>query len=135
MKTDKNIEEFAKKLIKDAQLESPSSNFVNKVMDAIELETKRVKIKGYKPLISKWGWLIILLVVSFLCYFMLTGTPQSSTLLAKYSSKFIDIIKAINIFEGIQLSKMFTFSFVFFSALVVLQIFVIKNYFNKQYTV
>lgn len=140
MKPDKkNIEEFTKYLIKEAQLESPSSDFVNKVMNAVELEAKPVDLKNYKPLISKLGWIIILVCVAVTGFFMISGTPQSSTLLEKIDFTFLETFKplletfkSINLFEGIRISKLFTFSFVFFSALVILQIFIIKNYFNRQ---
>lgn len=132
MKPDKKIEEFTKYLIKEAHLGSPSSDFVNKVMDAVELEAKPIVLKNYKPLISKLGWIFILVGIVAVSFFMLSGTSQSSDLLSKIDFSFLDKIRSLNLFGGIQFSKLFTFSFVFFSALVILQIFVIKNYFNRQ---
>lgn len=38
MKTDKEIDEFVKYIVKEASVEKPSEEFVNKVMDAIYLE-------------------------------------------------------------------------------------------------
>ena len=135
MKPDKNIEDFTKYIIEEAQVEGPSKNFVNKVMDAVKLEKELSSIKIYKPLISKTAWVLIIGVFTVISVFMLTGSTQSSSIFSKINFTFLDKIPSINLFESIHFSNTFTFSFIFFSVLVLFQLLAIKNYFNRQDTV
>ncbi len=141
MKPIKNIEEITKYIIKEAQIESPSEDFLNKVMNSVKLERKLSLRKVYQPLISKSAWLLIITVFFGLSIFMLAGNSENSYLLSKVNVSFFDKITSIkvlenipsiNIFKNIHFSSTFTYSFVFFSILVMLQLWVIKNYFNKQ---
>lgn len=141
MKPIKNIEEITKYIIKEAQIESPSKDFLNKVMNSVKLESKRSLSKVYQPLISKSAWLLIIMVFFAFSIFMLAGNSENSYLLSKLnvsffnkitSIKVFENISSINIFKNIHFSSTFTYSFVFFSILVMLQLLVIKNYFNKQ---
>ncbi|NQV77723.1 MAG: hypothetical protein HQ490_05140 [Lutibacter sp.] len=141
MKPIKNIEEITKYIIKEAQVESPSNDFLNKVMDSVKLENQLSLSKVYKPLISKSAWLLIITVFVALSIFTLTGNSGNYDLFSKVDVSFLNKIPSINIFENISsinifknihFSSTFTFSFLFFSILVMLQLFVIKNYFNKQ---
>jgi hypothetical protein len=132
MKQDKNIEKFTKYIIKEAQIESPSKNFVNKVMDAVKLENELSAIKIDKPLISKPIWVLIIVAFAVSCIFILTGFSQSTTIFSKINFTFLDEIPTVNLFESIHFSNTFTFSFMFFSILVLFQLFAIKNYFNRQ---
>jgi len=132
MKQDKNIENFTKYIIEEAQFESPSKNFVNKVMDAVKLENELSSIKIDKPLISKSAWVLIIAAFAVSCVFILMGSSQSTTIFSKINFIFLDDLPTINWFESIHFSNTFTFSFMFFSVLVIFQLLAIKNYFNKQ---
>ena len=134
MKTEKNIEEFTKYIMKEANVEEPSADFLIKVMSSVKLERKRYTSKIYKPLISKSAWAVIAFVIISLGVFILGGTSNSMKIPNTHIALF-DRIASINIFERIQISETFAFSFVLFSLLVILQLLVIKNYFNKQNTV
>ncbi len=133
MKPDKNIEKFTKYIIEEAQVESPSSNFVNKVMDSVKLESKLSISRVYKPLISKPAWIVIMVVFVALSIFILAGNYENATIFSKIDLTFLDKILSFNLFERIHFSTTFTFSFVIFSILVLIQIAAIKNYFNKQH--
>jgi hypothetical protein len=132
MKTEKNIEEFIKFIIKEANVEEPSADFLNKVMDSVKLENKLSLSKVYKPVISKSVWVAITMAIVALCIFILTGTSQNSIKMPNIHFALFDEIASINLFERIHFSDTFTFSFVLFSLLVILQLVVIKNYFNRQ---
>jgi hypothetical protein len=132
MKTEKNIEEFTKYIMKEANVEKPSADFLNKVMDSVKMESELSVSKVYQPLISKSAWASIAVAFVALCIFILTGTSQDSLLIPNIHFTILDKISSINLFERIHLSETFTFSFVLFSILVILQLIVIKNYFNKH---
>ena len=141
MKTNKNIEKFTEFIIKEAVIESPSPNFLNKVMDSVKIESELSSSKVYQPLISKSVWILITTVFMTLLIFILTGTSFDFSLVSNIDFSFFDRLSSINIadkipsihiFENIHLSDTFTFSFVFFSMLVIVQLMVIKNYINKE---
>jgi hypothetical protein len=132
MKTEKNIEEFTKYIMKEANVEKPSADFLNKVMDSVKMESELSLSKVYRPLISKSAWAAIAVAFVALCIFILTGASQDSLLIPTIHFAIFDKIPSINLFERIQLSETFTFSFVLFSILAILQLVVIKNYFNKH---
>lgn len=132
MKPDKNIEEITKYIIKEAKVETPSADFLNKVMDSVRLESELSLSRMYKPLISKSAWVLISIVFVALSIFILTGAPQTPTIFSKIDVSFLDKLPSINVFERIHFSNTFTFSFILFSVLVLFQLVAIKNYFNKQ---
>ena len=131
MKADKNIEDFARFIIKEATIETPSENFVAKVMDKIQVEKAPILNKE-KPLISVIGWLFIFLFVVGICSFILFGTYESSSLLSNFDWSFMNNLPSLNLLDNIHFSSTFNFSFIFFSVLVILQLVVIKNYANKE---
>jgi len=132
MKTEKDIEEFTKYIMKEANAEKPSADFLNNVMDSVKMESELSLSKVYQPLISKSAWAAIAIACVALCIFILTGASQDSLLIPNIQLTILDRISSINIFERIHLSQTFTFSFVLFSIFVILQLVVIKNYFNKH---
>lgn len=132
MKTEKNIEEFTKFVIKEASIEEPSADFLTKVMDSVKLENKLSVSKVYKPVISKSAWGVIAITFVFFGIFILTGVSQDSMKLPNINFSIFNEIVSTNLFGRIHFSDIFTFSFVLFSLLVILQLAAIKNYFNKQ---
>lgn len=140
MKTDKNIEKFTKYIIKEGQVESPSPDFLDKVMTSVKLEHKLSLAKVYKPLISKKVWVLIAIVFIVVSGSILKGKPLDNSILSNLDFSFFDKlssfnifenIPSINIFDSIHFSNTFTFSTMFFSVLVIFQIIVIKNYINR----
>ena len=134
MKPDKNIEKFTKYIIKEAQFETPSNEFLNKVMDLVKLEKEPALSIAYKPLISKPFWLLIVIGFIALSIFILTGTSTYPSVFSKIDLSFLDKLPSLNFFENIHFSNTFTLSFVFFSILVLFQLIVIKNYYNSEVT-
>ncbi len=132
MKTEKNIEEFTKYIMKEANLEKPSDDFLNRVMHSVKMERELSLSKVYQPLISKPAWAAIGVGIIVLCVIILKGTSEDSLLIPNIDFTAFDKIASINLFERIQFSDTFTFSFVVFSFLVILQLAVIKNYFDKH---
>jgi|SRR5660397_116151 len=132
MKTEKDIEEFTKYIMKEANVEEPSADFLNNVMHSVKIESELSLSKIYQPLISKSAWAAIAVGIVVLCVFILTGTSQDSVLIPNINFTLFDKISSINFFERIHLFDTFTFGFVLFSFLVILQLIVIKNYFNKH---
>ena len=132
MKQDKNIDDFSKYLLKDVGLEKPSANFVTNVINTINFEENKVSKVVYKPIISKLGWIFIATSFIGLMIFLTISNTESVIQVPAIDLSFFNKLKAINIFENIKLSKIFTFSFILFSVLVLVQFHFIKKYFNKN---
>lgn len=132
MKTEKNMDEFTKYIMMEADVEAPSADFLNKVMDSVKLESKPSLSEVYKPLISKSVWAIITAAIIALSIFIVTGTSQNPTMFSTIDLDIFNKINSVNLLGRIHFSDTFTLSFVLFSIFVILQLVVIKNYFNKQ---
>lgn len=132
MKTEKKIEEFTKQLIKEAGVESPSSNFVKNIMSSIAVEKSSIKKLTYTPIISKPVWVVMALFFSAICVFIVTGMVDASVFQKYLNFNIFSKIATLNLFENIRFSPTFTFSFVVFSILVWVQLVVIRNFVNKQ---
>ena len=132
MKQDKYIDDFSKDILKDIGLETPSANFVNNVLKTINVENTLVSNSVYKPLISKRGWFFIVVCLIVLFTYFYTSNTESSIQYPVIDLSFLNKLMAINIFENIKLSKIFSFSFILFSVLVLVQLHFIKKYFNKN---
>ena len=128
-----NIEDFTKFIMNDVQLEKPSADFVENVMGKISLENKPVIETIYKPLISKSSWFIIFLItIAFCVYFILGNTNQSSIFsFINIDVSFLNKININAVIENIHIPDIFSILFLFFTVLVIFQIFTIKNYFNS----
>jgi len=132
MKRDKNIEEFTKYILKEANLEAPSESFVNNIMDTIAVENNKSKVTVYKPLISKVSWFLIAISLIILFVFLYKTNTESTYLLSLIDVSFLDKFSDINIFKNLKLPTIFTFSCVVFSVLVIFQLHYIKKYFNTR---
>lgn len=133
MKTDKEIDEFAKYIVKEASVEKPSEEFVNKVMDAIYLENTTALNTSFKPLISNTSWFVIVLIFASVIGYLLNIETKLPAMFKFIDVSFFKNISSIEIFSKIHFSNTFTLSFIIFSIFVIFQLIVIKNYFNKQH--
>jgi len=135
MKEEKKIKDFTKYLMSKIEVDTPSEDFLANVMRSVEVESEIETVIAYKPLISKsvWGLMIVLFLA--LIVFIITGSTVNHYLIEAIDLKVINDISEIDLFKNIHFSKTFTFSFILFSAFVVIQLFVIKNYFNKQHSI
>lgn len=128
-----NIEDFTKFIMNDVQLEKPSADFVENVMGKISLENNPVIKTIYKPLISKSSWLIISLITITFCIYLIFGNTNQSGLISfiNIDVSFLNKINFTAVFENIHIPDIFSILFLFFTILVIFQIFAIKNYFDR----
>ncbi|MDX1828292.1 MAG: hypothetical protein R3342_01980 [Lutibacter sp.] len=131
MKTKKNIEYFTRYVIKESSIEKPSVDFVGKVMNRIDLERIPIYENKYKPLISKLGWIIISIVLILSSIYFWSKKFSSSNYLSELNLSFSTNLSLTKIFNEINIPSTFTFVFLFFTILVVIQLLIIKKYFDK----
>ena len=134
MGENKHIEEldaFTKKYIKEIKEEAPSIDFTSNLMNVL-LQKENSAIYKATPLISKkvWGILIGLLVVSI--FYVSRGTSLNWVKTPKLNLDFMSKIQIPNLFEGITVSNTMLYACFFFTIMIFVQIYVLKNHFTKN---
>ncbi|TDW50086.1 hypothetical protein EV144_102520 [Flavobacterium sp. 270] len=126
--SDKNIEQLIDKMMAENTLDSPSFDFTSKIMSEV-LILEQKKLKTYKPLISQSVWIFIGLVLTGLIIYasLFSETSQNLEIGKIYTDKIS------NLFSGIHLSKTIIYAILIVPFMVLLQIGVLKNYFDKKY--
>lgn len=126
--SDKNIEQLIDKMMAENTLDSPSFDFTSKIMSEV-LILEQKKLKTYKPLISQSVWIFIGLVLAGLIIYasLFSETSQNLEIGKIYTDKIS------NLFSGIHLSKTIIYAILIVPFMVLLQIGVLKNYFDKKY--
>ncbi|SHG00973.1 hypothetical protein [Flavobacterium defluvii] len=129
--SDKNIEQLIDKMMAEEKLQSPSIDFTSKIMAKVELlEEKKVKI--YKPLISKSVWVLLgAAVIGLFIYISLFSETGNNLKIDKIGELYSN--KVASVFSGIQFSKTLLYTILVVPFMVLVQIGVLKNYFDKKY--
>ena len=124
----KNIDRLTEKLVKEAGIHKPSSNFLSNVMLAVE--QKSVK-QAYQPLISRTTWLVIgiLTVVLTLVLYIYPFVELSFISDLQLSEK----LNFQNPFSGIKFSKTTVYA-VGFLGLFLIQIPFLKGLIEQRYS-
>lgn len=126
--SDKNIENLIDKMMAENTLESPSIDFTSKIMSQVLAVEKR-KIKAYRPLISKPMWVFIgLNLIALTIYSIFTNNDVSNFEIVKLYTD-----KASTLFSGIHFSKNILYAILVVPFMTLIQIGLLKNYFDKKY--
>lgn len=126
--SDKNIENLIDKMMAENTLESPSIDFTSKIMSQVLAVEKR-KIKAYRPLISKPMWVFIgLNLIALTIYSIFTNNDVSNFEIVKLYTD-----KASTLFSGIHFSKNILYAILVVPFMILIQIGLLKNYFDKKY--
>ncbi|WP_117884460.1 hypothetical protein [Aureibaculum luteum] len=123
----KNIETLVDKLMQDDALTTTSMQFTNSIMAQVE-QLDLQKAFEYKPLISKKVWLLIsFLTVSALVYIARYENLTQSKWLNYFEFDF-----SLNFLPNMHFSNTTLYATIIVSILFLIQIIVLKNYFNKR---
>ncbi len=129
-KTNKHLENFTGKLMKENSLDKPSVDFTAQVMSKVWVTNTAFV---YKPLISKQVWVIIFVGIFSLAGYLLlnmTETPSRSW----FSN--IDLSKInfphFNFMAGSKISTVSLYTVAIATGSLLIQISFIKNRFNKR---
>ncbi|TPG44528.1 hypothetical protein [Flavobacterium pectinovorum] len=126
--SDKNIENLIDKMMSENTLESPSIDFTSRIMSQV-LKLEKSKVKAYKPLISKTTWVFIgITLVALTAYSVYSNNDISNFEIAKIYSD-----KASALFSGIHISKNILYALLIVPFMILVQIGILKNYFDKKY--
>lgn len=132
---DKYLDDFTKKIIKKAALESPSIHFTSEIMSQVAaLNDKSVTV--YKPLISKKVWFLIALSFVVLCTYLILGTEtEKESWLSTLDFNALSNNNFTNALSGFKMSKTLMYAVVFFGLMFCIQIPFLKNHFDKRFEV
>lgn len=122
---DKNAERFVEKIMASTQLETPSPDFTSKLMAQISV-SEPVKTKVYQPLISKWGWMGICSLIAIVILFSAFGNTEKTTLELPFVSKLSNLVPTVKI------SDTTSYAILIVTVMVLVQISVLKKYFDSR---
>lgn len=130
------LEAMLEQLMRDDVLESPSANFTHKVMDEVyAIEESSSSVFQYKPLISKKAWWVIAIVFTVLIAYIWTRggastepTLLSSVQLPKFNYSVLDNLNW-------QLTGAFKYGAIFFAVMILVQMTVLKSYFDRRLSI
>ncbi|MWB96612.1 hypothetical protein GON26_19795 [Flavobacterium sp. GA093] len=126
--SDKNIENLIEKMMSEDTLQSPSMDFTSNIMSQI-LVAEKVQPKVYQPLISKsvWFFVIVLMIALGVYANFFSGTGYNLEIGKSYSDKISSV------FSGIHFSKKTVYAILIVPVMVLIQITLLKNYFDRKY--
>ncbi|NND50907.1 MAG: hypothetical protein HKN54_00790 [Flavobacteriaceae bacterium] len=128
--TEQHLDKLTKKIIGSMPLETPSSNFTSSVMTQIEgLDAKSIV---HQPLISRRAWFIVALIGIAFIAFNIFGNVESLGWFESVDFGVLTDNKISESLSGITISKTLLYSAVMFGVFMLIQITVLKNYFDKR---
>ncbi|MCP2026516.1 hypothetical protein L1276_001660 [Flavobacterium sp. HSC-32F16] len=129
--SDKNIEQLIEKMMAEEKLQSPSIDFTFQIMAKVELLEEK-KLKTYKPLISKPVWILMgLAIVALVIYISLFSVSENNLKIDEIGKLYSD--KIANSFSGIHFSKNIMYAILIVPFMILVQVGILKNYFDKKY--
>lgn len=131
-KSDQHIEDMVDRIMKEVSLDTPSLNFTSNVMMKVDTLMKPVTIV-YKPLISKRSWVFVMVaIVGLICYFMLTPSVKSSGWFSNIDFSVVSNNILTNTISSLKLSRTAFYAIIMLSVMLIIQIPILKNYFNSR---
>ena len=130
--TDKYIEKFVDKMMKEISLETPSVDFTAQIMSQV-LKIKTSQTTVYKPLISKWVWYgIFISMLGLIAYLSFNSSAVSGGLLEKFNLGTLPKFSMPNLFSGLHFSKTTIYACVLLTLMLFIQIPIIKHVMNRR---
>ena len=133
--SDKELDEFVGKLLRENPIESPSLNFTSKIMEQVETMPQN-ELFTYRPLISKYVWAGIGLFLFIGSLLVVFGSVEMETSL----SGLMNIDEQINFdllknLPHINMPNTLVYGVLGFSFFACIQIVLIKHQFDKRFIV
>ena len=135
-KESKKIENLVHKMMKKATLESPSFDFTAQIMEQVS-SIKQSKATIYEPLISRKAWVFITISFATLLGYVLFGTQQQQPASRDHFLDFNIFTNAVfsSAFHHLFFSNVMLYAVSFLSIMILVQVYFLKTFFNKQFDV
>ncbi|MBQ4820334.1 hypothetical protein [Aquimarina sp. MMG016] len=121
------------KLVKEAGLEHPSSDFLNNVMNQVETSTIEESIV-YKPLISKKAWIVIASIVFSCLSLLLFMSGEGESMFDKINLTPIAFEGFKSPLSGLTLDKTTSYGIIFLILLFFVQVTMLKRRIDKTFS-
>jgi hypothetical protein len=122
---DKYLEKLVDTIMKDSKLEKPSLDFTAKVMSQV-LTSKKSEVYVYKPLISKYVFILFFGCLLTLCFYL---KPQTDNSINRLSESLFYNFNRLLLFS---FSKITVYSVCITSLLLLIQISFLRKHFENQ---
>ncbi|MDO6674688.1 hypothetical protein MK851_06660 [Tenacibaculum sp. 1B UA] len=128
----KELDAFTKKYINEIGEAAPSIDFTANIMDAIVQEEKS-SIYKVEPLISKKVWFVLAGILAVSILFVSKGTSSSWLQIPEIKMDYLSNIQLPNLFKNITVSNLMLSACFFFTVMVFVQIYYLKNHFTRKF--
>lgn len=128
----KELDAFTKKYINEIEAETPSIGFTANIMDAI-LKEEQSSIYKAAPLISKRVWFVLASILAVSILFVSKGASSSWLQIPEIKMDYLSNIQLPNLFENITVSNLMLSACFFFTVMVFVQIYYLKNHFTRKF--
>lgn len=128
---DKDIEKLIDKVMKEHTLQTPSFDFTSKVMSQVSA-AQATRPAHYQPLISKTGWATIFGSILTICIYVFFDATQQ----AEQSAVDLSILydnKISEVLASIHFSEVTMYAVIVLTFLILIQIPLLKNHFEKKH--
>ena len=135
MEENKKLDHFIRKSIKNVGLENPPTDFTDSVMSKIQSSTEVNAVFVYKPLLSKFVWLVILSIVALVFAYVILASPIVET--TWFSIAQLNQMITFNVsgkIPNFEVSSISVYGISIFTLFAVLQIFMVKQRIDKHFS-
>lgn len=133
---DKQFDDFVKKVVKNAGLETPSDDFTQNIMSKIIAQNEKSIATHYKPLISNTSWLVLAVIAILLLVYIIFGNSDLNVSwipsIDELSSNDIGIMNAL---ENLRLPNTLVYGLTGLALFIYVQIVFLKKHLESRYTV
>ncbi len=129
----KKLDDLVRKAVKEVGLETPSLNFTETVISRLETSGSTDATLVYKPLISKIGWGVVVIIVAGLSTVAISGKMDTNS---AWFNKIFTGVMAENFLDAmptLTLSDTVSYSLLIFFVGMVIQMILLKHHLNKRF--
>ena len=128
----KKLDAFAKKYVKEIEMEKAPLDFTASIMDKIVLESTTEVTFQSKPLFSKKVWFAIVFTVIALVLSPFKSSEKSWFNFPELNFSFFSKIQLSNFLEINTISNTVMYTILFFGVMFIAQLLFLNNHFNKK---
>ncbi|GAB5475318.1 MAG: hypothetical protein Mars2KO_34170 [Maribacter sp.] len=132
MEENKELDDFIRKSVKELGFEQPPSNFTDAVLSKINASAQQLPTTVYQPVLSKKAWAGILIMVAFVFSYLIFLDPELEV-------GWLSRLNTLTAFDwsgnlpDIRISNTFVYGTLIGAFFVVVQVFMIKHFFDRRY--
>ncbi len=132
---DKQLDDFVKKIVKSAGLETPSVGFTQNIMSKIVAQEAKSTVTVYQPLISKTSWLILATITLLLFAYVIFGKLDLTiSWLPNINSEVLNKIGFMDALSQINLPNTAVYSLFGIILFFYVQIIFLKRHLESRFT-